>query len=75
MGEWRYSAGGGGTPLYGLNGDVRPGREFFGGSGGGGCGTPWGMVVRFFWLKRGINFITFCPKQGILTFKQETRTL
>ena len=33
------------------------------------------MVFRVFCLKRGIDFITFCLKQGILTCKREGRTL
>ena len=33
------------------------------------------MVYRVFCLKRGINFITFCLKQAILSFKLEARTL
>ena len=40
----------GGTPLYGLNGDVRPDRAF-----------------RGFCLERGIDFINFFLKQGIVT--------
>ena len=52
--------GGGGTPLYGLNGDVLPDRVWFSGQS-----CP----------KRGNDFITFCLKQGILIFKREARTL
>ena len=33
------------------------------------------MVFRVFCLERGIDFITFCLKQGIPTFKREMRTL
>ena len=35
----------------------------------------WDMVFRVFCFIRGINFITFCLKQGTLTFKREARTL
>ena len=44
--------GGGGSPLYGLNGDVR---------------QP-GEVFRDFCLKQGIDFIIFCLKQGIFSW-------
>ena len=50
----------GGTPIYGLNGDVQPDRVWFSG---------------FSVLKRGSDFITFCLKEGILTFQREARTL
>ena len=33
------------------------------------------MVLSLFGLKRGINFITFCLKQGILTPNWKKRTL
>ena len=42
--------GGGGTPLQGLNGDVRPARV---------------IVFQDFCLKQGIKFIIFCLNQGI----------
>ena len=43
----------GGTPLYGLNRDVRPDRVWF----------SEGFVS----LERGVDFINFCLKQGIVT--------
>ena len=46
-------SGEGGTPLQGLNGDVRPARE---------------CVFRDFCLKQGIDFINFCLKQGIFSW-------
>ena len=51
--------GGGGTPLYGLNGT---------------CGQI-GYGFSLFCLKWDINFMKFCIKRGILTFKREKRTL
>ena len=33
----------------------------------GTCGQP-AYVFRDFWLKQGIDFINFCPKQGIFSW-------
>ena len=49
---WVSFLGCGGTPLYGLNGEVRPDKVWF---------------FRGFCLERGIDFINFCLKQGIVT--------
>ena len=49
----RCTPGRGGTLLYGLNRDVRPDRVWF----------SEGFVS----LERGVDFINFCLKQGIVT--------
>ena len=50
----------GGTPLYGLNGVVRPDEVLF---------------LTFFCLKRGINFTTFCLNKVSLHLNLEKRAL
>ena len=41
----------------------------------GTCGQIGCGFSGYFCLEQGIDFITFCLKQGIRTFKREARTL